>query len=441
MLHSLRNATALRSLGVYLFLTMTGAKRVSVSLHRHKEHIWRALSAYLYEMTGNLAYQDSAKLAHTFTQSHLYDATRGCITDNYNIQQCQTQNDWAFTYDTGLYLEGLSVLANTTKDSGLIQLADQIALDSMKSPLWTNVSGVIKESMITWLESIYRTVLISIPFIGRSNVKNDNIGHWFKGMLIRALHEHWSRSESGSGIANLIESFLTVQHNAILNLAKYPGSDWYTPTWAGPPVPIMLPWGQLAAMDVLSSAISFALNITDTNTNTTSPITQEFSASHKTPLGAVIGGAVGGSLVLILVIGIIFMRLRTRHSALSTKAIVHKPEALGESARRVSSDPSQSIDPFPPPSPPPFPIIEHFHSSKLPHEDRPPASVAIQSNSQPSSQPGVAHLSTPPQNRQSENIGTRQDPITEMIHHLNQALTSLAEGALPATTPPRYEDI
>lgn len=30
-------------------------------------------------------------------------------------------------------------------------------------------------------------------------------------MLIRALHEHWSRSENGSGIANLTESFLTVQ--------------------------------------------------------------------------------------------------------------------------------------------------------------------------------------------------------------------------------------
>ncbi|KAK7688612.1 hypothetical protein QCA50_008150 [Cerrena zonata] len=387
-----------------------------------------ALSAYLYEITRNQTYYEFANLSHTFIQSHLYNVSRGCIMDNYDIQQCQTGNNRAFTYNTGLYLEGLSVFSNTTKDSGLIQLANQIALDSMKkSSLWTNVNGVITGS--------------------RSNVTNDDVGHSFKVMLIRALHEHWSRSENASEIANLIEKFLTVQHNAILNLARYPGTNWYTHAWTGPPVPTMLPWGQLAAMDVLSSAISFAANITDTNNTSpnasaspTSP--QQSSTSHNTPFGPIIGGAVGGSvvLILILIIGIMFRRLRSHSAAALTKTIVQKPEPLGESPRRMSSDPLQSIDPFPPPSPPPFPIIEHFHSSKLQNEDQQPASAATQSNSQPSSQLGAARLSTPPQNRSPENSGTRQDSITEMIHRLNQALVSLTEEA-PAAAPPRYEDI
>ncbi|KAK7688633.1 hypothetical protein QCA50_008171 [Cerrena zonata] len=344
--------------------------------------------------------------------------------DNYDIQQCQTQNDWAFTYDTGLYLEGISVFANTTNDSALTQLADQIALDSMKkSSLWTNVNGVITES--------------------RSNEWKDDIGHSFKAMLIRALHEHWSRSEKTSEIAILIEKFLTVQHNAILNLARYPGTNLYTYTWVGPPAPTMLPSGQLAAMDVLSSSISFAANTTDTN-NTSSNISpsptsqQQSSTSRKTSFGA-IGGAVGGSLALILVIGILFMHLHNRRSAALTKALFHGPEPLGEYAGRVSSQLLQYINPFPPPSPPPFPIIEHFHSSKVQNADRQPSSAASRSNSQPSSSPGVACLSTSPHTRPAENSGTRQDSTTEMMNH--QALASLAEESLPATAPPRYEDI
>ena len=80
------------------------------------------LSAYLLQTSKNQTYEEWDRLSHTFIQSHLYNETRGCIMDNYSLSQCQPGNDWAFTYDTGLYLEGLTVLANTTNDSSLIQL-------------------------------------------------------------------------------------------------------------------------------------------------------------------------------------------------------------------------------------------------------------------------------------------------------------------------------
>ncbi|KAK7688606.1 hypothetical protein QCA50_008144 [Cerrena zonata] len=405
--------------GVFMFHYDGTENKLSVIASTQGAYM--ALSAYLYELTGNQTYHDSAILSHTFIQSHLYNVSRGCIMDNFEIQQCRPDNDWASTYDTGLYLEGLSVLANTINNSTLTKIADQIAIDSMKkTSLWTNINGVITESV--------------------SNVTTDDIGHGFKVMLVRALHEHWSRSENTSEIANLIEKFLTVQHNAILNVARYPDTDWYTPTWFGPPVPTMLPWGQLAAMDVLSSAISFTANTTDTKNK--SPA-QKSSTSHDAPLGPIIGGAVGGSLVLILIIGVMLRRLRSRRSAAAlTKTIVQKPEPLGESPRRMSSDrdPLQSIDPFPPPSPPPFPIIEHFHSSKLQNEDRQPASAATESNSQYSSSSGVGHPAMLSRTPPVENSDNGQDSMTEMRNLLNQALANLTEGA-PSTAPPRYEDI
>lgn len=42
--------------------------------------------------------------------------------DNYNLTLCRPGTDQAYTYDTGLYLEGLTVLADVTNDSGLAQL-------------------------------------------------------------------------------------------------------------------------------------------------------------------------------------------------------------------------------------------------------------------------------------------------------------------------------
>ena len=80
------------------------------------------LSAYLLQYTGDQTYGDWARISHEFVQSHLYDETRGCIMDNYKLTLCRPGTDQAYTYDTGLYLEGLTVLANVTNDSSLTQL-------------------------------------------------------------------------------------------------------------------------------------------------------------------------------------------------------------------------------------------------------------------------------------------------------------------------------
>ena len=47
---------------------------------------------------------------------------------------------------------------------------------------------------------------------------------------------------------------LEYQYNALLDLASTPGTNAYSAAWHGPPMPFTT-WGQLAALDVLNSAI------------------------------------------------------------------------------------------------------------------------------------------------------------------------------------------
>ncbi|KAI0085303.1 hypothetical protein BDY19DRAFT_450324 [Irpex rosettiformis] len=55
-----------------------------------------------------------------------------------------------------------------------------------------------------------------------------------------------------------LRGFITVQLNALLDLASVTGSNQYSPRWEGPPSSILLPWGQLAAADVLVAAVGLA---------------------------------------------------------------------------------------------------------------------------------------------------------------------------------------
>ena len=47
----------------------------------------------------------------------------------------------------------------------------------------------------------------------------------------------------------------------MVNLARSPNSDRYSPNWLGPAIIQQLPWGQLAALDVLTSSIGLDLSL------------------------------------------------------------------------------------------------------------------------------------------------------------------------------------
>lgn len=97
-----------------------------------------------------------------------------------------------------------------------------------------------------------------------------------KAIYIRGLYEAFIRSPSDTDLRILIHSYVDVQvcrelkgrmehyifllqYNALLDLASNPGSNIYSPAWEGPPQGFTT-WGQLAALDVLNSAIGANAN-------------------------------------------------------------------------------------------------------------------------------------------------------------------------------------
>ena len=79
------------------------------------------LSAYLYYVTDNQTFRDAAHTSRTFIDAHLHNKTGGYVSDGFGIQPCNTADSLVMTYNTGLYLEGLSVFANKTGDSDLMK--------------------------------------------------------------------------------------------------------------------------------------------------------------------------------------------------------------------------------------------------------------------------------------------------------------------------------
>ena len=75
------------------------------------------LSAYLYEATRQKKYRDAAELSAHFLRTHLYNNT--VVIDRMDVMRCNKTASQAQTYVTGLMIEGMSVLANTTRNATL----------------------------------------------------------------------------------------------------------------------------------------------------------------------------------------------------------------------------------------------------------------------------------------------------------------------------------
>ncbi|KAJ7780086.1 endo-1,6-alpha-mannosidase [Mycena maculata] len=185
--------------------------------------ITTGLSAFLAEYTGNATYTNAAILSANWIKSHNINAD-DLVLDTVDAADCTTSPaTWLFTYNTGKYIEGLSVLAA----SRMINILNA----SVKTTVWQGTNGVITEG-------------------ASPTVDNDDVG--FKAVFIRGLHEAYTRNPNNSALQILIHSYGDVQYNALLELAA--NGSTYSSSWLGPPQ-AFTSWGQLAALDVMTSNI------------------------------------------------------------------------------------------------------------------------------------------------------------------------------------------
>ncbi|KAF8199040.1 glycosyl hydrolase family 76-domain-containing protein [Pholiota molesta] len=192
----------------------------------------RALSAYLAEKTGNSVYTNAAIAAANWIKTQNLNANN-IVLDTVSAADCsRSPSTWLFTYNSGKFIEGLSVLANITGDAQWTNLMLTVVASAVENTAWQGSNGVVTE--------------------GSGNTQN-NDGIGFKAVYIRGLREAYRRTPSNAQLRTLLRSYIDVQYNALLELAD--NGNFYSASWAGPQPTAFTSWGELAALDVLTAAV------------------------------------------------------------------------------------------------------------------------------------------------------------------------------------------
>ncbi|KZV69021.1 hypothetical protein PENSPDRAFT_735605 [Peniophora sp. CONT] len=268
---------------------------------------YAALSAHLWESTGNVAYLNAAEQSASFINTHMYLPDEKIITDVYDIGSCKVTSNQSWTYNQGFFLEALSILS-------LAPVPDNAT--------WTSLSQTLVVSTIQfpgWLSQNVSSLGVLYEYDHASPIVPTSFQEEFiwRNTYIRGLYAIWARSDPSTPMAELIQAFVTVQYNALLDLASVNG-NFYSPIWTGPPISAKLSWGQLSAMDVLSAAVGMGPT---NNSAKGSPSAAPPASNTGIPTpralssGAIAGIAVGAVAVLTAVVAgcwIIVRRKRRR---------------------------------------------------------------------------------------------------------------------------------
>ncbi|KZV69019.1 hypothetical protein PENSPDRAFT_666027 [Peniophora sp. CONT] len=292
-----------------------------------------ALSAHLWESTDNLTYLNAAEQSASFANTHMYIQFYQIIMDTYDLGSCSS-SDMAWTYNQGFFLEGLSILSSApvSNKTTWISLLQTMVVSTVQFSVWTASNGSN----------------VGVLIENDSNDPTKFQEAWvFRNAFTRGLYEVWSRLNSSSPMANLIQAFMMVQYNALLDLASNNGS-FYSPKWSGPQLVTKVPWGQLSAMEVLNAAIGMApANSSTTSSATAAPVASATTATQSATTSAtsrsISDGAIAG-----LVVGVV--------GGLAVAAagiwlvVRHKHRAETDRSPRLGGPGSgmREVDPFPP---------------------------------------------------------------------------------------------
>jgi hypothetical protein len=134
-------------------------------------------------------------------------------------------------------------------------------------------------------------------------------------------------------------------------------ADIYAGSWMGPASQYDFP-NQTAAIDVLLGGLAVA-NTTDSATGSTPLASMSpgppTPTHHKGTVGAIVGGAVGGTIVLLLIL-VLLVLIRRQRRRIAVAAAFPNPfevpsqDSIQPAHRRDNQQKCQDKDPIPPPS-------------------------------------------------------------------------------------------
>ncbi|KAJ3481420.1 hypothetical protein NLI96_g7677 [Meripilus lineatus] len=299
------------------------------------------LSAYLFEATSDSKYADAAELALNFIKLHLYNGTM--IHEGITFSGAGSPDDACSSspffqaFILGLCFEGISVYANATGNSEWMSFIQNLIGGIIKSPGFPLLNGILANG-----SEIIHT---SDDPLNRL----DGEGQATKGLFVRGIYVAWSRIDPTTAIAQLIKAFLTVQYNALLDLASEPGVYQFSSKWQGPPYGQLLPWGQAAALPVLDAALGLVTDPTASHSSSptasqipNSTASQSTSPTKNANVPLITGVSVAAAAVLLvpIILAYLVWRRRRRYASISGDR-----ETLSQNANRTL-DPPSGIRPF-----------------------------------------------------------------------------------------------
>ncbi|KAJ7577882.1 hypothetical protein C8J56DRAFT_362367 [Mycena floridula] len=279
-------------------------------------------SALLAESAGDITYLQAAQASANFIHSHLTNLQTNVIQDSISAQRSDncSVNAFPYAYNQGLAVEGLSILASLNSDSSDTQdFLYSIILPATTNPIWHAPNGIISISQDLW---------------SSAGIGSD---HLVRGAIAAYVH-----NPGNQDLRSYLRDYIGVQYNAVLDLATT-GNDIYNgTTWLGDPSGHPMPAtystdGQSLAISVLLAGISIQNDTISTgspdSTGSGSPATSQLPAPHKSSVGPIAGGTVGGLVLVAMIIGAILFVQRRRKSHLTSRNII---------TAYVHGEPSQS---------------------------------------------------------------------------------------------------
>ncbi|VDB92225.1 unnamed protein product [Peniophora sp. CBMAI 1063] len=287
---------------------------------------WIALCAHLYEHTQNSTYLTAAQASIQFMQAYLIrlDDAGLSIGVTFNVTTTCTTDSEGVADNFSPYMEGLSIIANLTANQAYGQL---------------------------WLKSLVPAVLSFRDWHSSDGIlTEDTTTYPSKWTLMRGLLEVRLRNPSNTDLCTLIDSYITVQFNAVRTNANI-GSNDYAVSWHGGGSSQYSTVGNVEALAVLSAASAIApANASQPSTGSSSATPSPSAASpspnttshprHHVPVRVIAGAAAGGTVAVGIFTLIICMHRRRRGR--KRKMLLHSTgidTAKESAADRLMPDP------------------------------------------------------------------------------------------------------
>ncbi|VDC05002.1 unnamed protein product [Peniophora sp. CBMAI 1063] len=258
--------------------------------------LWITLSAQLHNATNKATYLDPAATSINFAKSFLSNGTT--VFDTYNFSSCSLTNESIYTRNGGYFLKGLSAYysRNTSAiTSEVTEYVSELAASLILYPGWTQSDSGIN------IEGAFTTQ-------GEDSTNADYVADW-KAILVEGLYQCLETSLLNTSVSDLAQQYISVQYNAVRNLASFqnsqtPSIQYYGPSWNGSLSNLTNPdwYGQQAANELFVTALGIG------------PVATH--SQNRTRTGAIVGGVVGGvALVVGVFLAVFFWRRRKRTSA------------------------------------------------------------------------------------------------------------------------------